>query len=81
MKFWVIWGMKWVSQGSVPGPLLCQICINDLEAKLELPCFIFADDVKAVRAGNYEELARNLRKCLTGLWSGKCHKMKAKVTC
>ncbi|CAH8567491.1 unnamed protein product [Dicrocoelium dendriticum] len=49
-----------VPQGSVLGPLLFLMFINDLAPLLEDPCYIFADDLKLVSRGNRATLAKDI---------------------
>ena len=69
-----------VPQGSVLGPMLFLLYINDLVKDLSIPAFIFADDVKLVNSGPPERLENDLRKVIQ--WSqtwdldlnvDKCH--------
>ena len=53
-----------VPQGSVLGPLLFSIFIDDLPETLSSPCFIFADDVKIVGAEGREILADDLDRAI-----------------
>lgn len=55
-------------RGSVRGPLLFLLFINDMAVRLELPCFIFAHDVKAVCAIDREVFAKD-KVSLTGIVS------------
>ncbi|CAH8451171.1 unnamed protein product [Dicrocoelium dendriticum] len=49
-----------VPQGSVLGPLLFLMFINDLAPLIEDPCYIFADDLKLVSRGNRATLAKDI---------------------
>ena len=56
-----------VPQGSVLGPILFLLYINDLVKDLSIPAFIFADDVKLVNSGPTERLEADLSKVIK--WS------------
>ena len=68
-----------VPQGSVLGPLLFLLYINDLVDKIKQPCFVFADDVKVVsknsRVGLYKDIEEVVKWALKwdlGLNQDKC---------
>ena len=50
-----------VPQGSVLGPLLFLLFINDLAKELQNPCFMFADDIKIVGWGPDHDVATVVR--------------------
>jgi ribonuclease P/MRP protein subunit RPP40 len=64
-----------VPQGSVLGPLFVNIYINDIVESLNLPCLLFADDMKVysmigchddalrLQDGNDDNLFLNYAKC------------------
>ena len=58
-----------VPQGSVLGPLLFLLFINDLAIITRSPCFIFADDVKVVCSSDRAELERDIAHVVE--WSRK----------
>lgn len=58
-----------VPQGSVLGPLLFLLFINDLTESIVSPSFIFADDVKVVGANGRADLERDIEKIVA--WSQK----------
>ena len=71
-----------VPQGSVLGPLLFLLYINDLSTDLENPCYKFADDVKMVGTATSESMQRDLDRIYE--WSvkwdlplnaSKCHRL------
>ena len=74
-----------VPQGSVLGPLLFVIYINDLPDMLNSPCLMFADDSKVFRTINSDEDMAALQKDLEALeewsrtWLLRFHPGKCKV--
>lgn len=54
-----------MARGSVLGKVLSLPYINDLVATLELPCFIFADDLKVVGLSNVEDLAKDRARAIS----------------
>jgi len=69
-----------VPQGSVLGPLLFLVYVNDLSRDLECPCYLFADDIKVLGNPAHDALQRDLdRICNWSLdWDlplnpAKCH--------
>ena len=62
-----------IPQGSVLGPLLFVIYINDLPEHLNSECYLFADDTKLFKiiteADDQKLLQEDLNKCMT--WSSK----------
>ena len=65
--------MSWVPQGSVLGPLLFLMYINDLDANITSNILKFADDTKVFRKvntdGNLQHLQNNLDRLVK--WSEK----------
>ena len=59
-----------VPQGSVLGPLLFLVYINDLTETLRCPYYLFADDVKIVGSPTTEALQEDLNRihCWTTQW-------------
>ena len=43
-------GTKWSPQGSILGPLLFTIYVNDLPQSISSSIFMFADDTKLIRS-------------------------------
>ena len=70
-----------VLQGSVLGPLLFNIYVNDIPDTVKSPILLFADDIKIFRCirthEDYAQLQLDLN-CLSG-WSWKC-KLKFNVS-
>ena len=64
-------------QGSVLGPLLFLLFINDLAAKLENPCFIFADDVKIAGARLSDDIEKV--KTWSRLWDLPLNNTKCQI--
>lgn len=56
-----------VPQGSVLGPLLFLLFVNDLALQLENPCYMFADDLKIVGRPTDESVQRDLDRLFA--WS------------
>lgn len=56
-----------VPQGSVLGPILFLLFVNDLASTLENPCYMFADDVKIVGLPTEESVQRDLDRLFA--WS------------
>ena len=71
-----------VPQGSVLGPLLFVLFINDIVENLECQCYLYADDMKLYRIINDAENAVSLQKNLervvdwTEKWLLKLNKMQ-----
>ncbi|VDP89846.1 unnamed protein product [Echinostoma caproni] len=59
-----------VPHGSVLGPLLFLICIDDLAAIRRSSCYIFADDVKIVVSASRQQLQDELRRAKEFGWFG-----------
>ena len=57
-----------VPQGSVPGPVLFVIYINDIDSYVSSIILKFADDTKIVGVGSSPEGARQLRQDLVDLY-------------
>ena len=76
-----------VPQGSVLGPLLFLVFINDLPSKLDNPCYLFADDLKLVGKQGGDELQADLDTVYewTARWDlplnqGKCQHLSTDRT-
>ena len=65
--------LEWVPQGSVIGPILCLVHINDLEEGVTGKLFKFADDTKLFRKtkeiGDKQKLQDDIDKLVR--WSEK----------
>jgi len=72
-----------VPQGSVPGPVLFLIFINDLDSALVSTILKFADETKMLRKANSnkdrESIQQDLHRVLDWSMCGKCHSIQSSV--
>ena len=72
-----------VPQGSVLGPILCLVYINDLEAGVTGKILKFADDTKLFRKakeiGDKQKLQDAIDKLIKCLQNGRCYSILGNV--
>ena len=71
-----------VPQGSVLGPLLFLLFVNDLARELSNPCFVFADDVKITGSNlqlDFERVTSWSKRWDLPLNQGKCQMLTGEV--